>query len=73
MKKERPFDVAKPRTSRGEARAREGLMMKKMEALLSESTEASFKEKLEKTFGIKPGSPQFDAALRAWHDASSSD
>jgi len=53
MKKERPFDVAKPRTSRGEARAREELMMKKMEELLSESTEASFKEKLEKTFGIR--------------------
>jgi hypothetical protein len=72
MPKERPFDIAKPRTPKGEARAREKIMIDKMSDLLSESNEDSFKEKLEIAFGIKPGSPQFDAALKAWRAASSS-
>jgi hypothetical protein len=72
MREDRPFDIAKPRTAKGAARAREKLMMEKMSALLSESTEESFKEKLENAFGIKPGSQQFDDALKAWRAAASS-
>ncbi len=72
MREERPFEVAKTRTPKGAARAREKIIMAKMAELLKESTEASFKEKLENSFGIKPGSPQFDAALKAWRSASSS-
>jgi hypothetical protein len=72
MAEERPFNFAKPRTPKGEARVREKIMLEKMSSLLSESTEESFKEKLEIAFGIRPGSPQFDAVLKAWRDASSS-
>jgi|HubBroStandDraft_1064217.scaffolds.fasta_scaffold15901_4 hypothetical protein len=72
MREEKPFAVAKPRTPKGEARAREKLVISKMRALLSESTEESFKEKLEIAFGIKPGTRQFNDALEAWRAASSS-
>jgi hypothetical protein len=47
-------------------------MIEKMRALLSESTEESFKEKLELAFGIKPGTQQSNDALEAWRSASAS-
>ena len=72
MGKERPFDIAKQRTSKGEARLREKIMKEKLAALLAEAGEESFKKNLEIAFDIKPGSPQFDAALKAWREASSS-
>jgi hypothetical protein len=72
MPEGRPFDVAKPRTPKGEARAREKIMLEKMSALLQESSEESFAQKLEIAFGIKPGSPQFNDALKLWRSASSS-
>ena len=72
MREERPFDIAKHRTPRGQAKLRERMMLEKMSALLSESTEGSFAEKLEIAFGIKPGSQQFKEALKLWRAASSS-
>jgi hypothetical protein len=72
MRKEKPFDIARPRTPKNAARVREKIMMEKMTALLSVSDEESFKKKLESAFGIKPGSQQFNAALNAWREASSS-
>jgi hypothetical protein len=72
LEKERPFDVAKPRTPKGEARVREKIMKEKLAALLAEQGEESFKKNLEIAFDIKPGSPQFDVALKAWREASSS-
>jgi hypothetical protein len=72
VQEKKPFAVAKPRTPKGEARAREKVMIEKMRALLSESTEESFKEKLELAFGIKPGTQQSNDALEAWRSASAS-
>jgi hypothetical protein len=72
MQKERPFDIARPRVPKDAARSREKIMMEKMTELLAERDEESFKKNLEIAFGIKPGSPPFDAALKAWREASSS-
>lgn len=70
MGKERPFDVARPRLPKDEARVRKRIMMEKMTDLLRERNEESFKKNLEIAFGIKPDSPQYDAVMKAWREAS---
>ena len=68
MRKEKPFDVARPRTPKDEARIRERVTMDAMAMLLEIGNEDSFKEAL-KIYGITPGEPRFEAVLAAWREA----
>jgi hypothetical protein len=72
MRKERPFDIAKPRTPKGEARVRERVAMDAMGTLTEIGDEETFKEILNRVYGIKPGEPRYEAALRAWREALTS-
>ena len=72
MRKDRPFDVAKPRTPKGEARVRERVAMDAMRTLTEIGDEETFKEILNRVYGIKPGEPRYEAALRAWREALTS-
>ena len=71
MRKEKPFDVAKQRTPKGEARVRERVAMDAMRTLTEIGDEETFKEALY-LYGIKPGESRYDAALRAWRSAQAS-
>jgi len=64
--KKSPFDEAKPRTSRSEARQREIKVMKAMEELADIADEEEFKKKLAERFDILPGHPRFEKALATW-------
>jgi len=72
MRKERPFDIAKPRTPKGEARARERVTMDAMGILAEMQDEDKFKEALNRLYGIKPGEPRYEAALSAWRAVQAS-
>lgn len=72
MGKERPFDVAKPRTPKGEARVRERVTMDAMGILAGIHAEEEFKEALSRLYRITPGHPRYEAALKAWRDAQAS-
>lgn len=72
MRKEKPFDVAKPRTPKGEARVRERVVMDAMRTLIEIGDEEAFKDILIRVYGIKPGEPRYEAALRAWREALAS-
>ena len=72
MRVEKPFDVAKPRTPKGEARVREGVAMDAMRTLTEIGDEETFKEVLSRVYGIKPGEPRYEAALSAWRSALAS-
>ena len=67
-----PFDEGKPRSHKAEVLRRERIVMKKLSNLLALKDEESFRKKLEEVFGVKPGSQQFEDALKAWRLASSS-
>jgi hypothetical protein len=68
MSKERPFDVAKPRTPKGAARVREQLTMGSIGLLMAIGDEEKFKEALRSIYKIKPGEPRYEAALAAWRE-----
>ena len=72
MGKERPFDVAKPRTPKGEARVRERVAMNAIRTLTEIGDEETFKEILNRVYGIKPGEPRYESALSAWRAALAS-
>ncbi len=72
MRKERPFDIAKPRTSKGEARVRERLTINAMSDLIEIGDDDAFKEVLSRVYGIKPGEPRYEAVLTAWRSAQAS-
>ena len=72
MRKDRPFDVAKPRTPKGEARVRERVAMDAMRTLTEIGDEETFKEILNRVYGIKPGEPRYEAAVSAWRAALAS-
>ncbi len=72
MKKEIPFEIAKHRTPKGEARVRERVAMDAMGMLMAIGDEEKFKEALTRLYGIKPGEPRFQAALAAWREAQAS-
>ena len=63
-----PFDEARPRTAKGDILLREKIVMNEMSTLLAMEDEATFRSALE-NYGLKPGTQQFEAALRAWREA----
>jgi hypothetical protein len=65
------FEESRPRTAKAEAHRREMLARAKMRELLSITDEETFKKILVETFGLRPGSPQFESALNAWREGSS--
>ena len=72
MREEKPFDIAKPRTPKGEARVRERVALDAMRTLTEIGDEETFKEILNRVYGIKPGEPRYEAALSAWRAALAS-
>jgi len=66
MREEKPFDIAKPRTPKGEARVRERVAIDAMRTLIEIDDEGTFKEALSRFYGIKPGESRYEAALKAW-------
>jgi len=69
MAEKRAFDIAKARTAKGEARAREQATMSAMDKLAAKGTLEDFNEALSSLYGIKPGGPHYAAALSAWNEA----
>ena len=43
--------------------------MAKLEKLMETNDEDTFREGLEKEFGIKPGDPRYEKAMNAWREA----
>lgn len=72
MKKGLPFEIAKHRTAKGEARVRERITMDAMGMLMAIEDEEKFKEALTSLYRLKPGEPRFEAALAAWREAQAS-
>jgi hypothetical protein len=68
MKKTSPFDEAKPRTPKGEARQREIKAMRAMEELVDIGDEEEYKRRLAERFGILPGDPKYQKALATWRE-----
>lgn len=59
----------RPKTAKGNIRQRERDLMAKLEKLMEINDEDTFREGLEKDFGIKPGDPRYDKAMNAWREA----
>jgi hypothetical protein len=68
VKKISPFEEAKPRTPKGEARQREIRAMKAMEELLNLDEEEAFKRSLAERYSILPGNPRYDPILATWRE-----
>jgi hypothetical protein len=68
---ESDFEKSRPRTARAEALRREKQAKAKMRELLAVKDEETFRRILTETFGLKPGSPQFESALNAWREGLS--
>jgi hypothetical protein len=66
MKKPSPFQEAKPRTPKAEARSRERKIMDAMADLLELDDEEAYKRVLAEKFGIKPGNPRYQRAMATW-------
>ena len=59
----------KPKTAKANIRQRERDLMAKLEKLIEINDEDTFREGLEKEFGIKPGDPRYEKAMNAWRGA----
>jgi len=59
----------KPKTAKGNIRQRERDLTAKLEKLMEIDDEGTFREGLEKEFGIKPGDPRYERAMSAWREA----
>jgi hypothetical protein len=68
MKKTSPFDEAKLRTPKGEARQREIEVMKAMEDLNNLDDKEEYKLALAEVYGILPGHPRYAKAIATWRD-----
>jgi hypothetical protein len=68
MKKPTPFDDAKPRTPRSEARRREIQAAKAIEELLQLDDEEKFKQRSTEHHGIAPGGQKFDQIMAIWRE-----
>jgi hypothetical protein len=68
MKKPPAFNVAKPRTPRGEARQREIKAMKAMEELSNLGDEGEYRQILAEEYGIVPGHPKYEKAMATWRE-----
>jgi hypothetical protein len=69
MKKRSAFSEARPRTAKGDALMRERVAMDAMRTLTQVEEESKFKELLTTRYDLKPGQPQYEAALIAWREA----
>jgi alpha-D-ribose 1-methylphosphonate 5-triphosphate diphosphatase PhnM len=65
-KEGKPFQVAKPRTPKGEARKREQELMEKLAKLMEIDDEQTFEEGLQADFGIRRDDPRFEQIKRVW-------
>jgi len=72
MRKERSFDIARPRTPKDEARVRERVTMDAMGMLMAIQDEEKFKEALSSIYRIMLGEPRYEAALAAWRQGQAS-
>jgi len=68
-KEGKPFEIARPRTPRSEARKREQELMNKLAKLMEIDDEQTFEEGLQNDFGITPDDPRFVEIKRVWRDA----
>jgi hypothetical protein len=68
MKKTSPFDEAKLRTPKGEARQREIKAMRAMGELAEIGDEEEYKRRLAERFGILPSHPRYQRALATWRE-----
>lgn len=66
-----PFEEAKPRTAKGEARRREEEIMRNIDMLMQTDLEDAFKAILVNKYGLTPGSQRYEAALAAWREGQS--
>jgi len=62
------MDEGKVRTPRAEAARREKLLMKKLHELSEIRDEETFRETLEKDFGITPTDKRFKELIKIWND-----
>jgi hypothetical protein len=62
------FDEAKPRTYKQEAEARRRQNERKILQLMRIPDQVSFEQALVERFGLKPETPEYAAALAAWHE-----
>lgn len=63
------FNLLKPKTAKGTIRQRELDLMAKLEKLMEINDEETFREGLEKEFGIKPGHPRYEETMNVWRGA----
>ncbi len=59
----------KAKTAKGKIRQRERDLMAKLVKLMEINDEDTFREGLEKEFGIRPGDPRYEKAMNAWREA----
>ena len=69
MKKRSAFSEVRPRTAKGDALMRERVAMDAMRTLTQVEEESKFIELLTTRYHLKPGQPQYEAALIAWREA----
>ena len=69
MKKRSAFSEARPRTAKGDALLRERAAMDAMRTLTQVEEESKFIELLTTRYNLKPGQPEYEAALIAWREA----
>lgn len=62
-------NILRPKTAKGNIRQRERDLMAKLEKLMETNDEDTFREGLEKEFGIKHGDPRYGKAMNAWREA----
>jgi len=62
-------NILKPKTAKASIRQRERDLMAKLEKLMEIDDEKTFREGLEKEFGIKPGDARYEKAMNAWREA----
>ena len=68
MKKESPFNEAKARAPKSEARQREVKAMRAVEELVEIGDEEEYKRRLAERFAILPSHPRYQKALATWRD-----
>jgi hypothetical protein len=69
MKKRSAFSEARPRTAKGDVLLRERAAMDAMRTLTQVEEESKFIELLTTRYNLKPGQPEYEAALIAWREA----
>jgi hypothetical protein len=66
MGKDSTFDDMRPRTPRASALRRERIAMEQMSKLLEHRSEDDFAQAVEKAYGIKRGTQQYEEIAVVW-------